>query len=68
MNFKFPVYEKSFRSATDSKKHDGQLYGISFSPKDCEPVALEFYQMVECADHQSRCFGDLSKLIRGLFV
>lgn len=63
MNFKYHVYEKEFPAKlTDPKKHDSKLYGISFSPKDCEPVSFSFLSNGRmCGPANLFAFGDLSK-------
>ncbi|MFM2293096.1 MAG: hypothetical protein RIS29_2909 [Bacteroidota bacterium] len=41
--WKYHIYERNFPPATPSNHHhDGNLYGIDFSPPQCEPVSFSF--------------------------
>lgn len=42
-NWEFTIFERAFPDRIDSTKdYDGKLYGIIFSPPNCEPVSLAF--------------------------
>lgn len=42
-NWKFTIFEGEFPDHIESiKDYDGKLYGIIFSPPNCEPVSLAF--------------------------
>ena len=41
--WKYEVYQEAFPVETnETQSHDGEIYGISFTPPECEPVSICF--------------------------
>lgn len=40
--WKYHIYEPVFPEQNDSSQYNDKVYGISFTPPECEPVSIEF--------------------------
>lgn len=75
MEWDYHIFSENFPSSdTNDESHDGELYGMTFSPPECEPVWITFLSNgrmsgpVFLVSHMNKNQGVESKYLYNLFT